>query len=97
VLKRFLNCSADPFSVAILRNWRDERNWNGEPTPHLKSESRISRSDIYRKLQGIGQALALLGEQGKVKGFFNNVANADKLGAMVEDIRDAMMTTRFVH
>lgn len=30
-------------------------------------------------------------EQGKAEGFFNNVKNADKLGGLVEDIRDAMM------
>jgi hypothetical protein len=54
-------------------------------------ESRISRLDICRKLQGACKALALLGEQGKVKGFFNNVANADRLSGMVEDIRDAMI------
>ena len=30
-------------------------------------------------------------EQGKVDGFFNNAENADKLGGLVEDIRDAMM------
>jgi hypothetical protein len=32
-----------------------------------------------------------LGEQGNVEGFFNNIKNADKLGGMVEDIRDAVM------
>lgn len=32
-----------------------------------------------------------LAEQGKAKGFFNNVANADKLGGLVEGIRDAVM------
>ena len=32
-----------------------------------------------------------LAEQGKVEGFFNNVKNADKLGGLVEDIRDAVM------
>ena len=51
----------------------------------------VSRLDIHRKLQGVHQALALLGEQGKVKGFFNNVVNAAELSAMVEDIRDAMI------
>ena len=30
-------------------------------------------------------------EQGKVEGFFNNTKDADKLGGLVEDIRDAMM------
>ena len=47
--------------------------------------------DIRRKLQGVHQALTLLGEQGKAKGFFNNVVNAGKLSSMVEDIRDAMI------
>ena len=46
---------------------------------------------IGRKLEDIRQDLALLGEQGKTKGFFNNVENADKLGGLVEDVRDAMM------
>jgi len=32
-----------------------------------------------------------LEDQGKVKGFFTNVKNADKLGGLVEDIRDVMM------
>ena len=44
-----------------------------------------------RKLEDIRQDLALLGEQGKTKGFFNNVENAEKLGGLVEDVRDAMM------
>jgi hypothetical protein len=30
-------------------------------------------------------------EQGKIEGFFNNIRNADKLGGLVEDIRDAAM------
>jgi len=30
-------------------------------------------------------------DQGKIKGFFTNVKNAEKLGGLVEDIRDAMM------
>ena len=46
---------------------------------------------IGRKLEDIRQDLTLLGEQGKVKGFFENVGNADKLGGLVEDIRDAVM------
>ena len=44
-----------------------------------------------RKLEGIRQDLALIGEQGKTKGFFNNVENAEKLGGLVEDVRDAIM------
>ena len=35
--------------------------------------------------------VTILAEQGKVKGFFNNVGNATKLGGLLEDIRDAMM------
>ena len=46
---------------------------------------------IGRKLEGIRQKSALLGEQGKTKGFFNNVENAEKLGGLVEDLRDVMM------
>ena len=42
-------------------------------------------------MEKIRQELALLAEQGKAKGFFNNVDNADKLGGLVEDIRDVMM------
>ena len=37
------------------------------------------------------QTLEPLVEQGKAKGFVNNVENADKLGSLVEDIRDAVM------
>ena len=46
---------------------------------------------IGRKLEDVRQELALLGEQGKTKGFFNNVENAEKLGGLVEDVRDVMM------
>ena len=45
---------------------------------------------ITRKLQDVHQDLNLLAGQGKVKGFFNNIENAEKLGGLVEDIRDAM-------
>lgn len=30
-------------------------------------------------------------EQGRVEGFFNNVKNAEKLGGLVDDIRDAVI------
>ena len=30
-------------------------------------------------------------KQGKVEGFFSNVRNADKLGGLVDDIRDAVV------
>ena len=46
---------------------------------------------IGRKLGDINQELALLGEQGKTKGFFNNVENAEKLAGLVEDVHDVMM------
>ena len=46
---------------------------------------------IGRKLEDIRQELTLLGEQGKTKGFFNNVENAEKLGGLVEDLRDVML------
>jgi len=42
-------------------------------------------------LGDVHRDLTLVAEQGKVEGFFNNVQNVDKLGDMVEDIRDAMM------
>ena len=46
---------------------------------------------IVRKLENILQDLKPLADQGKVEGFFKNADNADKLGDLVEDIRDAMM------
>ena len=46
---------------------------------------------IDKKLEDVRQELALLGEQGKTKGFFNNVENAKKLGGLVEDLRDIIM------
>ena len=46
---------------------------------------------IVRKLEDVLQELEPLVSQGKVEGFFNNVKNADKLGGLVEDIRDAVM------
>ena len=42
-------------------------------------------------MQDVRQDLALLVEQGKIEGFFNNAENAGKLGGLVEDIRDAMI------
>ena len=44
-----------------------------------------------RKLEDVRQDLTLLGEQGKTRGFFNNVENADKLGGLVEDLRDTIV------
>ena len=44
-----------------------------------------------RKLSSAHQDLNLLAGQGKVDGFIKSVGNADKLGSLLEDIRDAMM------
>ena len=46
---------------------------------------------MNRKLEDIQRDLVLLGEQGKAKGFFNNIQNADKLNGLVEDVRDTIM------
>ena len=46
---------------------------------------------IVRKLGRILQELKPLEEQAKVEGFLNNVKNAEKLGGLVEDIRDVVM------
>ena len=73
----------------MSKNRRGDRSLNGKPP---LSNSRVgSPIEICRKLEDIHRDLALLGEQGKTKGFFNNVENADKLGGLVEDIRDAVM------
>ena len=46
---------------------------------------------MARKLKGILQDLTPLAEQGRIKAFLGNVRNADKLGGLLEDIRDAMI------
>ena len=46
---------------------------------------------VTRKLEDVRQDLAPLEKQENVEGFFNNVKNADKLGGLIEDIRDAML------
>ena len=46
---------------------------------------------IGRKLNDVLEELKLLEKQGKIKGFFTNAENADKLTGLVEDIRDAVM------
>ena len=45
---------------------------------------------MARKLSSVHQDLALLAGQGKVDGFIKSVGNADRLGSLLEDIRDAM-------
>jgi len=67
-----------------------ERDWNSKPTL-VKVLNRTSQTGIIRKLGNGLQELESLAKQGKVEGFFSNVENADKLGGLVEDIRDAMM------
>ena len=42
-------------------------------------------------MQDVLRDLTPLKAQGKVEGFFKNPENADKLGGLVEDIRDAMI------
>ena len=44
-----------------------------------------------RKLGNILQELIPLADQGKVKGFFTNVKNAEVLSGLVENIHDAVM------
>ena len=44
-----------------------------------------------RKLERARQDLALLEERGKIEDFLKNVRNTDKLGSMLEDIRDAII------
>ena len=80
-------------STHLRRRCRGTREETDPGTVSLSSaSSRVdSQMGICRKLEDIRQDLALLGEQGKTKGFFNNVENADKLSGLVEDVRDAMM------
>jgi hypothetical protein len=51
-----------------------------------------SQSDLMaeRKLDDVLKELIPLSQQGKIAQFLNNAQNADKLGDLVEDIRDAM-------
>ena len=46
---------------------------------------------IDRKLEYVHRDLATLGEQGKTKGFFTNAENAERLGGLVEDVRDVLI------
>ena len=84
------NYFVHPFPKTTSRNERGDRSWNGKPPLLTFRGSRLT-DGIGRKLEDIRQDLALLGEQGKTKGFFNNVENADKLGGMIEDVRDAII------
>ena len=42
-------------------------------------------------METIRRDLDLLAEQGKVEGFLKNVGNANQLGGLLEDVRDAMI------
>ena len=42
-------------------------------------------------MEKVLRELEPLAEQGKAAGFFNNVENANKLGGLAGDVRDAMM------
>ena len=44
-----------------------------------------------RKLENARRGMVPLEAQGEVEGFFCNLNNADKLGGLLEDIRDAML------
>jgi hypothetical protein len=46
---------------------------------------------MARKLSSVHQDLALLAGQGKADGFLKSAENANKLGSLLEDVRDAMM------
>ena len=46
---------------------------------------------MSRKLQTAHQDLSQLAEQGKIEAFLKNVGNADRLGGLLEDVRDAMI------
>ena len=46
---------------------------------------------MSRKLETVYQGLTRLAEQRKVEGFLKNVGNANKLGDLLEDVRDAMI------
>ena len=52
---------------------------------------RVSQMRVHRKLEDVHEELVRLGEQGKTKGFFTNVENAEKLVGLVEDVHGAMM------
>ena len=85
-----LNCSVHPFPKMMPKSNRGERPWNGELLPP-KFKNGVSRMRVGRKLEDVHQELVLLGEQGKAKGFFTNVENAEKLGGLVEDVRDVLI------
>ena len=51
----------------------------------------IDRRRRPRKLETVHQDLTQLTEQGKIEAFLKNAGNANKLGDLLEGIRDAMI------
>ena len=82
------NYSANQFLRLTSRREQGERGWHSESIPRDR-EPGLTR--ITRKLEDVRRDLSSLEEQGNVEGFFNNVKNADRLGGLVEDVRDAML------
>jgi hypothetical protein len=71
------------------RKKRGGRRLNGNLTPSKVG----SQSDIHdtRKLDNILRDLTPLVQRGRVTRFLNSTEDVDRLGAMVGDIRDAMV------
>ena len=59
-------------------------------------EEPLPTSGSIRNLEDVLRELGPLAMQGKVEGFFNNIKNADKLGGLVESVRDAVMDYQVV-
>ena len=57
----------------------------------LQGRTSSLNTRTVRKLEKVVRELKPLADQGRVNGFFNNVENADKLGSLVEDIRNAVI------
>lgn len=62
---------------------------NGNPS--LSGIENPSNSESYSKLNNVLKDLVPLTQQGKVTQFLTNVEIADRLGGIVDDVRDAVM------
>lgn len=62
---------------------------NGNPT--IQGSKSEPDYRFTRRLEDILRELEPLAEQGKAVGFLESVEDADKLGGVIEDIRDAAM------
>ena len=58
------------------------------PLPY--SEPSLTTTDDIRKLTTIVGELVPLAKQSSIEGFMKNPKNAEKLGGLVDDVRDAM-------